>query len=50
MLLRIITIELAQYSSQGMNYYAMVDFVQRITHVHLEQTKITHVHLEQTKI
>ena len=41
-LLHIITIEEAQYSSQDMNDNAMVDLVQRITHVHLKQTEIRH--------
>jgi len=36
----IITIEEAQNSSQYMNDNTMVDLVQRITHVHLKQTKI----------
>jgi hypothetical protein len=38
-LLCIITVEEAQYFSQDMNYYAMVDVVQGITYEHLEQRK-----------
>ena len=42
MLCHIITIEEAQYSSQDVNDYTMIDLVQGITHMHLKEAEGRH--------